>query len=97
MPSFIPATEFDILRSALRQHRTRETRDVGLLEVWYKEDTNVQPPVFVLQDLLSGSREQMTFQAKNVSFGMPFGYILSQHLHTYERITNSQPSRQILK
>ena len=66
LPSFIPTTEFDLLRTTLRQHRNRETRDVGLLEVWYKEDCNADPPVYVLQDIQTGSREQMLHQARTV-------------------------------
>ncbi|ELU00304.1 hypothetical protein CAPTEDRAFT_145931, partial [Capitella teleta] len=51
LPVSIVETDFDLIRSALRHHRNRETRDAWLLDQFYKKDSNAIPPVYLLQTI----------------------------------------------
>ncbi|KAK3600452.1 hypothetical protein CHS0354_037858 [Potamilus streckersoni] len=53
LPSVIPAHEYDQLRVALKGHKSRDTRNATLLDVWYKKDDNSIPPVYVLAEVKS--------------------------------------------
>ncbi|XP_046361638.2 NACHT and WD repeat domain-containing protein 2-like [Haliotis rufescens] len=45
----IPASEYETIRMALHNHRSRETRGAPLLDDWYIRDDNHIPPVYVLK------------------------------------------------
>ncbi|XP_067678714.1 NACHT and WD repeat domain-containing protein 2-like [Haliotis asinina] len=45
----IPASEYETIRIALQNHRSRETRSAPLLDDWYIRDDNHIPPVYVLK------------------------------------------------
>ena len=49
LQSFIPAAEFELLTSCLKDHG----RSTLLLETWYFKDTNDIPPIYVLQPISS--------------------------------------------
>ncbi len=48
LPASVPADDFELIRSTLRKHRNRETRDAPLLDMWYRRDTNNIPQVYRL-------------------------------------------------
>ena len=50
LPFSVPAEDFEIMKQTLREHPSRITRDVDLLDVWYKCDTNSVPAKYVLID-----------------------------------------------
>ena len=50
LPYSIPAEDFDIMKETLHNHPSRATRDIHLMDVWYKCDTNAVPPRYVLID-----------------------------------------------
>ena len=67
MPASVPVEYFDAIRDALRNHRNRDTRDVALLDVWFRKDTNVVPPAYRLVSLEEGKAGQLAYYEKNVS------------------------------
>ena len=67
MPREIRADDFEAILAALRGHRNRDTRDVALLDLWYRKDTNAQPPVYSLVDFEKGKIAQDAYYEKHVS------------------------------
>ena len=53
LPNNIPKDEYDLIRTTLRKHRNRDTREASILDHWYKKDQNARPPVYVLQPVKS--------------------------------------------
>ena len=67
VPASVPATDFEAIKEALHNHRNRDTRDVALLDVWFRKDTNVIPPAYRLVPLEEGKVGQLAYYEKNVS------------------------------
>ena len=70
VPSSLPAEHFEAIRETLRNHRNRETRDAALLDIWFRKDTNVQPPAYRLVPLEEGNEGQRQYYEKNVSIAV---------------------------
>lgn len=47
IPTYIPATEFEMLREVIKGVKA----DVEILDKWYKRDDNEVPPLYVLQPI----------------------------------------------
>ena len=48
LPAAIPSVDFELIRTTLKRHRNRETRDAWLLDQWYKKDDNSVPSQYML-------------------------------------------------
>ncbi|XP_064626001.1 uncharacterized protein LOC135486827 [Lineus longissimus] len=53
LPAAIRSDLYENMKTLLRRHRSRETRDAGLLDQWYRRDENAVPPVYRLQPISS--------------------------------------------
>ena len=67
LPVSIAATDFEVIRTTLRHHRNRETRDAWLLDQFYKKDSNAVPHSYVLQSMDSVRENLKPKSAMDVS------------------------------